>query len=405
MQRKYDSLMDNHTWTLVPPPPGRKIIECKWVYKIKYTSKGTIDKYKARLVAKGYNQVHEVDYTETFSHVIKHDSIRVIIAIATVVRLHMRPFDIGTAYLNNDLTTRIYMKHPEGFINPCTLSHVCLLLKSLYGLKQSGRLWNHMFDAFLKLYDLVTNDADTCVYYWQNSSKVIDLIVGIFVDDSIVCASSQKNLDVVIQHLGRVFKGTHGPMNYYVGFHVHHDNWTHTIFVNQARYISDILIRFHLDTTNLNSTPADTHAPLQETQGPDDLPLPPTVPYREAVGCLMYAMVLTWPDIAFVVNRVAKYISTPRSSHWTVVKRIFRYLFGTLEMGISYNGSPNDLMIRGYCDANYASDHDDQKSYTRYLFMLANDIVAWSSKRQGCTADSTTEVEFIALAESVKEVI
>ena len=116
-------------------------------------------------------------------------------------------------------------------------------------------------------------------------------------------------------------------------------------------------------------------------------------------------MVLTQPDIAFVVSRVAKFTSKPRNSHWTTVKRIFRYLSGTLTMGISYFSTPPDLNLRGYCNADYAGDHDDRKSRTGYLFLLANGAVAWCSKRQGCTTDSTTEVEFVAMAESVKEAI
>ena len=325
MEREYDSLMDNRTWILVPPPPGRNIIKCKWVYKIKYTSTGEIDKYTARLVAKGYSQVHGIDYEETFSPVIKHDSVRVLFAIASVLRMHMRQFDIGTTYLNSDLTTRIYMHQPEGFINLQNPHHVCLLLKSLYGLKQSGRLWNHTFDAFLKLYDPVTSDADSCVYYRLTSAHTVDLIVGIFVDDGIVCATSANDLDVVIKHLASMFKvtNTHSPMDYYVGFQVHRDLVHHTILINQTSYISDILQRFQLDTTNTVSTPADTHVPLQASQGPDDTLLPSSVPYRKAVRFLMYAMVLTRPDIAFAVSRVAKFTSSPRTSHWTAVKRIF----------------------------------------------------------------------------------
>ena len=405
MEREYDSLMENRTWILVPPPPGRTIIQCKWVYKIKYNSAGEIDKYKARLVAKGYSQVHGIDYDETFSPVIKHDSIRVLFAIAAVQRMHMRQFDIGTAYLNSDLATRIYMQQPEGFVDPHNPSYVCSLLKSLYGLKQSGRLWNHTFDIFLKLYHLLTSDADTCVYYRLTAANTVDLIVGIFVDDGIVCATSEADLDAVIQHLQTNFKVTHGPMDYYVGFQIHRNTDTHAILINQARYITDILHRFQLDTANTITTPADTHVPLQNTLGSDDQPLPPTVPYREAVGCLMYAMVMTRPDIAFAVSRVAKYTSNPHYSHWTAVKRIFRYLSGTITMGLSYSGTSTDLSLQGYCDADYAGDHDDRKSRTGYLFILANAAVAWCSKRQGCTADSTTEAEFVAMSESVKEAI
>lgn len=321
--------------------------------------------------------------------------------------MHMRQSDIGTTYLNGDLTTKIYMHQPEGFVNSKLPTYVCLLLKSLYGLKQSRRLWNHTFYHFLKLYNLLTSDTHTCVYYRPTANNSVDLIVGIFVDDDIVYASYPQELDAIINHLANTFKVTHGQMDYYVGFHVHQDPTTHTIFINHARYLINILQCFRLDQANHVSTPADTHVHLQEKLGPDDLPLSPSIPYRsrEAMGCLMYAMDLTRPDIAFAVSHVAKFTNKPRQSHWTAVKHIFRYLSGTINTCISYYGTLQDFTLRGYCDAVYAGDHDDRKSRTGYLFLLAHGAIAFCSKRQGCTTDSTTEAEFVAMVGYVKEAI
>lgn len=207
MDKEYDCLMDNRTWILVLPPPGKKVIQCKGVYRIKYTSKGGIDKYKTRLVAKGYSQLDGIEYTETFNPVIKCDSIQIIFVVV-VLRMHTRQFDIGTAHLNVDLTIVIYVRQREGFISKTFPSHMCQLLKSLYGLKQSCILWNHTFDAFLKLYDLTTSDANSCVYYWPTSTNSMDLIFSIFVGklNGIVCATSEQKLDIVIQHVARMFK-------------------------------------------------------------------------------------------------------------------------------------------------------------------------------------------------------
>ena len=146
---------------------------------------------------------------------------------------------------------------------------------------------------FSSFTNLITSDAYTCVCYIP--THFVDLIVGIFVDDGIMCASTKQDLDVIIQHLASMFKVTHVLMDYYIRFQVHWDPHTHIIFINQARYVSDIIKRFQLDNNNYVSTPANTHMPLQATQGFDNLVLPPSVPYREAVGCLIYVMVLTRP--------------------------------------------------------------------------------------------------------------
>lgn len=161
-------------------------------------------------------------------------------------------------------------------------------------------MWNHTFDAFLKLYNLITTIAHTCVHYRPPQFLLTSLSAYLSMLAGIVCVSNEHELDDVIQHLACMFRDM--PMDYYTGFQVHHDPHTHTILINQAHYVSNIIKQFQLDTANYVSTPTDTHLPLQATQGPDDLALPPLVPYREAVGCLMYAIVFTRPNIAFDIS-------------------------------------------------------------------------------------------------------
>ena len=137
MKEEFNSLQKSNTWELVDLPPGRKLVQCKWVYKTKVAADGSPLKYKARLVAKGYSQVHGIDYNETFAPVAKMDSIRLALAIATSKQWEVHHMDVKCAFLNGDLTKEIYMQQPQGFsTNP---SLVCRLRNSLYGLKQSPR--------------------------------------------------------------------------------------------------------------------------------------------------------------------------------------------------------------------------------------------------------------------------
>ncbi|CAM8972031.1 unnamed protein product [Rhodiola kirilowii] len=135
MQVEYDALLHNRTWTLIQPPRNANIVGCKWVYRIKRRADGTIERYKARLVAKGFNQEEGVDYFDTFSPVVKPASIRIVLAIALTLNWPLHQVDINNAFLNGDLSEKVYMAQPPGFVDQSRSSHVCLLQKALYGLK------------------------------------------------------------------------------------------------------------------------------------------------------------------------------------------------------------------------------------------------------------------------------
>ena len=128
----------------------------------------------------------------------------------------------------------------------------------------------------------------------------------------------------------------------------------------------------------------------------------PSVAYREAIGSLMYLMVMTRPDIAFAVNQVSQCCQNPGPGHWNGVKRILAYLAGTSNHGLLFKKNDEGSLI-GYCDADYAGDADKRRSTTGYIFLLYRGPVSWCSKRQSCTALSTTEAEFVAACEASKE--
>jgi hypothetical protein len=133
MQEDYNSLLENQTWDLVPIPSGRKFVSCRWVYRTKSTTGGKINRYKARLVAKGFQQVHGIDYDETFAPVANMDSIRLALSIAATKGWEVHHMDVKNAFLHSDLSEDIYMEQPQRFMQDSSL--VYRLKKSLYGLK------------------------------------------------------------------------------------------------------------------------------------------------------------------------------------------------------------------------------------------------------------------------------
>jgi histone deacetylase 1/2 len=141
MDEEYSALMTNKTWHLVPSSPGRNVIDCKWIYKIKRKADGTIDRYKARLVAKGFKQRYGIDYEDTFSPVVKATTIHLVLALAVSRGWHLRQLDVKNAFLHGVLEEEVYMKQPPGYEDAAHLGHICRLDKALYGLKQAPRAW------------------------------------------------------------------------------------------------------------------------------------------------------------------------------------------------------------------------------------------------------------------------
>ena len=156
------SLFVNHIWIPVPLPPGASVVDCRWLYKLKNEMEGL--RYKARLVAKGFTQQEGVDYTEIFAPVVKFTTVRLMLALCAHFNWELKQMDVKTAFLHGDLDKPIYMKQPEGFVDPKFPNHVCLLKKALYGLKQSPRQWNIKFNNCMHKLGFVRSTFDACLY-------------------------------------------------------------------------------------------------------------------------------------------------------------------------------------------------------------------------------------------------
>jgi histone deacetylase 1/2 len=190
MDTEHQALIKNKTWHLVPPPRGKNIIDCKWVYKVKRKADGSVDRYKARLVAKGFKQQYGIDYEDTFSPVVKAATIRLVLSIAVTNGWTLRQLDVQNAFLHGILSGEVYMRQPPGYEDRARPQYVCRLDKALYGLKQAPRAWYARLYAKLESLEFISSKADTSLFFY-NKGKV-SMFVLVYVDDIIVASSSSE---------------------------------------------------------------------------------------------------------------------------------------------------------------------------------------------------------------------
>ena len=394
---EYDSLLENETWDLVPLPSGRKPIGSRWVFKVKYGASGDVERFKARLVAKGYAQKPGIDYEETFSPVVKFQSIRTLLAFAVQNDLLLHQMDVVTAFLNGTLEEDIYMEQPDGYIEQGKEDLVCKLKKSLYGLKQSSRCWNKAFTEFMKSIGFNQSAADPCIYVRDTC------IVAVYVDDLIIATKTPEEMQEVKQLLSSQFQMKDlGELHYCLGITIEQDTTEKSIGLHQKQYLLKMLKKFKLENAKPVSTPADPNVKLCKDDGVSKSVDSTT--YQSMVGSLLYAAIATRPDISHAVAVVSKYNSNPSEAHLTAVKRILRYLKGTLDITLKYRKSDKDEVL-GYTDADYAGDVDDRHSTTGNLFLMSGAPISWFSKKQPIVTLSTAEAEYVALSTATQEAV
>ena len=313
MVEEMESLQKNHTWKLVQLPEGKKAIGCKWVYKRKQAvSEKEEEKFKARLVAKEFSQQKGIGYDEIFSHVVRHTSIRAVLALVASWDLHLEQMDVKTAFLHGDLEEQIYMKQPEGFTQPGHEHLVCRLKKSLYGLKQSPRQWYKRFDSYMIQIGYRRCEYDCCVYVKSlNDSSFIFLLL--YVDDMLIAVKNMHDVLGLKALLSQEFDMKDlGAAKKILGMEIHRDTGSRKLWLSQQSYAEKVLVRFGMSKAKPVSTPLANHFKLFSEQCPKtdkEIEDMAKVPYASAVGCLMYAMVCTRPDLAHAVSQVCKYMS------------------------------------------------------------------------------------------------
>ncbi|GJV44927.1 zinc finger, CCHC-type containing protein, partial [Tanacetum coccineum] len=359
------SIMENNTWVLSDLPPGCKPLGCKWIFKRKMKVDGTIDKFKARLVIQGFRQKERIDYFDTYAPVVRITTIRLLFSFGYLV---IHQMDVQTTFLNGDLDEQVYMKQPEGFVTPGNEHKVCKLVKSLYGLKQAPKQWHQKFEEVVLSSGFLLNQSDKCVYSKFSSSDK-GVIICLYVDDMLIFGTDRNQVDKNKKFLSSKFS------------------------MKDMGEVDVIL------DCSLVSTPMDPIEKLKPNTGkPVD-----QLKYSRAIGCLMYAMTSTRPDIAYAVGRLSRFTSNPSRQHWQAITRVFKYLKGTMNYGLSYMGYPS--VLEGYSDASWLIYFEIHLLTSGWVIPAWGESHSWLPEGKHFDHGSTMEYEVCSIVAAGKEAV
>ena len=396
MKAELQALQLNETWQLTPLPPHKTAIGCRWVYKVKHKADGSIERYKARLVAKGYTQMEGLDYLDTFSPVAKLTTVHLLLAVAAMNHWHLRQLDVNNAFLHGELEEEVYMQVPPGLTvtNP---NLVCRLQRSLYGLKQASRQWFMKLSDFLTVHGFQQSHSDHSLFLRFNGSVTTILLV--YVDDIILTGNSNTAIQEVLTLLDQAFKIKDlGNLKYFLGLEIARSS--EGIHLSQRKYTLDILSDSGMLGCRPNTTPMDSSTKLHATTG-TPLSAEASSSYRRLIGRLIY-LNNTRPDIAYAVQQLSQYMSSPTDAHLQAAYRILQYLKGTPGSGIFFSatGTPQ---LRAFSDSDWAGCQDSRRSTTGFVVYFDSSLISWQSKKQSTVSRSSSEAEYRALASTTCE--
>lgn len=431
IKSEFDSLVANNTWEKVDAPKGVKIVGSRWCFDLKFNAEGEITRYKARFVVQGFSQTLGLDYFETYAPVVHMNTVRTVLALAATYDWNTVQMDVETAFLNAFVKEDIYVRQSEGHIEPGDVGKVYKLKKSLYGLKQSPRNWNNTITEFLLELGFEQSEHDACLFMKRDQAGIV--ILALYVDDLIMTGDNKRAIEWVRKSLSKRFKMKDlGSVSKLLGMVVERDREAKAMKISQEKYIEDMLRQFPIPDgmrvkgrrAEMPSLP-DTYNKYVESVfgGVQRSEENKQFPYREIIGCLMFLANATRPDISNIVRFLSSFVVSWTDIHVKFIYHVLQYLEGTASYGLHYQSARGDgdinvrgdsskydkydfgQLLSGYSDASWADNYADATSTSGVCVMIGLCLVTWKSLKQRVIARSTMESEYIAMSQTVDEVM
>ena len=433
IKKEFQVMFDFDVWEVAPRSACKsRPISTTWVFKAKPNADGTVERLKARLCARGFLQRYGTDFLGTFAPVARLSTIRLQVALSTRFNLKMTHLDFKSAFLQGELDVELHAELPDGWEilrdmfkdqRGITLREdsVLRLKRGIYGLKQAGRIWYKRMAKGLTKLGFIRSPSDNCLFYMMNKDMTDVIFITTWVDDCIVSYNNPTTWRKVLKKICKEFTlGAGVDFEWCLGMAVTRDLEKGRTCLHQSLYVHNLLKTFEMGDCHPVRTPADSNVTLSKDMSPtteEDKQSMGNIPYRSLLGALLHLANFTRPDISLAVGICARYANCFGCEHWKALKRIVRYLKGTigpetqLSPGLVYRRynyrryKQLGVPIVGYADSDYARCPDTRKSTLGYVFLAAGGPTQWESSKQKIVATSTAEAEYTALAEAVKEAI
>ncbi|CAI7923292.1 unnamed protein product [Closterium sp. NIES-54] len=355
------------------PPPGANIVSGIWIFRVKRPPTSP-PVFKARYVARGFSQRQGVDYFQNFSSTPKMTTLRVLLHVAAQRDYELHSLDFSTAFLQGSLHEEIWLRRPPGFTGSFPASTQWSLQRPVYGLRQAPREWHDKLRTTLAALGFAPSTADPSLFL-RTDTSLPPFYILVYVDDLVFATADTAGLAHVKSELQKRHTCTDlGELRSYLGLQITRDRAQRTITLTQSHMVQQVLQRFNFTYSSPQATPLSTRHSLSAL--PSNESVEPSGPYPELVGCLMYLMTCTRPDLAYPLSILARYVAPGRHrpEHMAAAKRVLCYLCSTLGSGfVSWRSTRSSSVLGSSCEAEiYAGAMAAQE--LRWLTYLLTDL-------------------------------
>ncbi|CAI7840644.1 unnamed protein product [Closterium sp. NIES-53] len=356
----------------------------------------------ARYVARGFTQQQGVDYFHTFSPTPKMTTLRVLLHVVAQRDYELHSLDFSTAFLQGSLHEEIWLCRPPGFTESFPAGIQWSLRRPGYILRQAPCEWNNTLRTTLAALGFAPPTADPSLFL-RTDTSLPPFYVLVYVDDLVFSTADNEAVTLVKLELQKRHTCTDlGELRNYLGLQITRDRARCTITLTQSHMVHRVLQRFGFKFSSPQPTPLSTGHSLSAP--PSNESVEPSGPYPELVGCLMYSMTCTQPDLVYPISLLARYVAPGRHRkvHWDAAKRVLRYLCSTSGMGLVLGGR-GSVVLTGHADASWVDDSATQRSSQGCTFSLGSGSVSWRSTSSSSVLSSSCEVEIYARAMAARE--